>query len=144
MKHFRDTLRDLSDSTLTVIAGALLLALGLTACEQQVEDQQAEAPATEEKMKGGAPGRVSPPAGKQATAGGAPGAAFQALDTDHDGQISAKEAKLNPKLSSNLKKLDADHDGMLNKTEFSAFRKDAAAESATAGKTGENPNRPTD
>lgn len=166
MKHMSDRSRiDILKRGLFHSTGALLLALGLAACEQQGQDQQAQDPAVKEeaktstmtpeekKMTGGAPGRVSPRTGQQATVGGAPSPAFQALDRDHDGQISAKEAKSNPELSSSLKKLDIDHDGQLNKMEFSALGKGAAAGKATAGAPSagtkpseavENPNRPTD
>lgn len=46
---------------------------------------------------------------------------FEALDTNHDGQISRDEAKKSPEVSKNFVKADTNHDGKLDAAEFSAL-----------------------
>lgn len=47
--------------------------------------------------------------------------AFAALDTNHDGKISKKEALAAPDLSDAFDKLDLNHDGFLSPAEFQAW-----------------------
>lgn len=44
--------------------------------------------------------------------------AFDRADTDHDGQLSAKEAQMLPAISERFQQLDTNHDGMLSREEF--------------------------
>ncbi len=140
---------------------ATVLAIALSACEQQGQDQQDQPPPSDEQAQTEKPAKDATTAEKKKMGGappttgagqGAPSAQFQTLDTDHDGQISAKEARPDPMLSKAFKGLDADQDGQLNKTEFSAFSKKAAAGAGSqtgnpdkpkqSSGTLENPNRP--
>lgn len=43
---------------------------------------------------------------------------FNALDANHDGQLSAAEAAGNPGLSRNFATADKNHDGYLSRTEY--------------------------
>jgi hypothetical protein len=169
---------------------ALVLALTITACGQQEQNQQGEKPtvkqsaqtnpnaekmrksATQQKqsMTGGAKQIVplskmqgmrkstgngmqplSAALKSQSMTSGQPSPEFQALDTNHDGQVTTAEASSNPKLSKMFKALD-NGDGQLDKTEFSAFNKKKAVASAlggaptrktTSSSAGQNPNRPS-
>ncbi|TAK86485.1 MAG: EF-hand domain-containing protein [Betaproteobacteria bacterium] len=51
---------------------------------------------------------------------------FNALDTNHDGQLSKSEAAGNPYLAKRFKTTDKNHDGKLSRTEYLAVmaRKD--------------------
>jgi Ca2+-binding EF-hand superfamily protein len=53
---------------------------------------------------------------------GEPSPEFQALDTNHDGQINIVEARSNPNLTKVFQTLD-NGDEQLNKMEFSAYQK---------------------
>jgi Ca2+-binding EF-hand superfamily protein len=44
--------------------------------------------------------------------------AFQKLDTDHDGRISALEANASPKVAARFLEADRNHDGFLSREEF--------------------------
>jgi hypothetical protein len=44
--------------------------------------------------------------------------AFQKLDTDHDGRISALEANASPKVAARFLEADRNHDGFLSPEEF--------------------------
>lgn len=46
---------------------------------------------------------------------------FSKLDRNHDGYISKKEAKANPKLYKEWKQADANRDGKLDQAEFAQF-----------------------
>ena len=45
-------------------------------------------------------------------------AAFERADTNHDGKLSAQEAKALPAMGNRFKQLDTDHDGALSREEF--------------------------
>ena len=47
---------------------------------------------------------------------------FSKLDRNHDGYISKKEAKANPKLYKEWKQADANRDGKLDQAEFAQFK----------------------
>lgn len=49
------------------------------------------------------------------------GSAFQALDVDANGYISAEEAAANPDLHARWQELDTDKNNLLDTSEFSAF-----------------------
>lgn len=45
-------------------------------------------------------------------------AAFERADTNHDGKLSAQEARALPAIGNRFKQLDTDHDGALSREEF--------------------------
>jgi hypothetical protein len=59
-------------------------------------------------------------------------AAFNKLDTDHDGRISALEANANPKVAARFLEADRDHDGFLSREEFRSLGTPAPAVSSSA------------
>lgn len=52
----------------------------------------------------------------------APAAAFDALDTDHDGYLSPEEVKSDAALAADFPRLDTNHDGRLSRREFARRR----------------------
>jgi hypothetical protein len=138
---------------LLTVLSTLLLAFGVAACN----NQQNQAPAGQQGQGPTGPLKTQPnqqtgggmggPGVKQGMVNKPPSPAFQALDTNGDGQISVREAKSNPKLAKMFKSLD-DGDGQLNKNEFAAFEKrkalatDKSSMSSQSGGAVENPNRP--
>ena len=54
---------------------------------------------------------------------------FNALDSNHDGQLSKSEAAANPNLSKKFTTADKNHDGKLSRTEYLAVmtKKDAGS-----------------
>lgn len=160
---------------LITACSALALALTISACGEQVQDQQSKKSAAKQGAQTSqkAESKMQKPAAKQGAAMGKtqgmgkgsssdmqapkgksmttspPSPEFQALDTNHDGQVTTKEAASDPVLVKSFKKLD-DGDGQLDKTEFSAFKKSGDGSSMGSAQTGgakpsgavENPNRP--
>lgn len=62
--------------------------------------------------------------------------AFQKLDTDHDGRISALEANASPKVAARFLEVDRDHDGFLSREEFKTL---ANGEAIGGKRSGANP-----
>lgn len=129
------------------------LALTVVACGQQAQDPRGERSATGQDMRTsnrqGAEKNNKPDTGNGAAitappplpvpedesiSAGQPSPEFQALDTDHDGQIRTDEANENPRLSKNFKKFDRDGDEQLNPTEFAAFKKAKTVSQKIIGK----------
>ncbi|MDQ4146467.1 MAG: EF-hand domain-containing protein [Pseudomonadota bacterium] len=135
------------------VLSTLLLAFGVAACN----NQQNQAPTGQQGQGPTGPLKAQPnqqtsgdmrgPGVNHSMANKPPSPAFQALDTNGDGQISVREAKSNPKLAKMFKSLD-DGDGQLNKNEFTAFEKRKAlatgksSMSSQSGGAVENANRP--
>ena len=62
--------------------------------------------------------------------------AFQKLDTDHDGRISALEANASPKVAGRFLEADRNHDGFLSRDEFKTL---ANGEAIGGKRSGANP-----
>jgi hypothetical protein len=52
--------------------------------------------------------------------------AFQKLDTDHDGRVSALEANASPKVAGRFLEADRNRDGFLSRTEFKTLAEPAS------------------